>query len=254
MSIQSEIIRINANIANAYTALSSKGAKMPGERNSHNLVEAIGSIPLNAEAMSIETIWAICGYEPNGGLPDGYTPLEYIQSNGTEYIDTGFQPNQDTKVVMDVQSVGVNTADTGQSFFGARNGSAYRFFAFWHRTNAAYYLYYNNTNKSVASDRLTDRMVVTMDKNALYVGASVSVSADYATFECAQNMYLFATNLDGTADYFGVNRVYSCQIYDNGALVRDFVPCTNASGEYGLYDLVNSQFYGNAGSGAFTGG
>ena len=43
------------------------------------------------------------------------------------------------------------------------------------------------------------------------------------------------------------------QIYDNDILVRDFVPCINAEGEYGLYDFVNSQFYGNVGTGSFTG-
>ena len=47
--------------------------------------------------------------------------------------------------------------------------------------------------------------------------------------------------------------LYSCQIYDNGTLVRDFVPCINGSGEVGLYDLVGKQFYGNAGTGVFTG-
>ena len=36
-------------------------------------------------------------------LPDGYTELEYIQSSGTQYIDTGFKHNQNTRVVMKVQ-------------------------------------------------------------------------------------------------------------------------------------------------------
>ena len=190
---------------------------------------------------------------PGSRLPSGYTELAYIESTGTQYIDTGFKPNSNTKVVMDVQSVGINTADTGQSFFGARNGSSYRFFVFWHRTNAAYYLYYNNTSKNVASARLTNRMIVTMDKNNLYVGDSVTVSVTYANVSCAQNMFLVATNLDGTADYFGINRVYSCQIYDNGTLVRDFVPCINPSGSVGLYDLVTKAFFGSKGTGTFIG-
>lgn len=48
--------------------------------------------------------------------------------------------------------------------------------------------------------------------------------------------------------------IYSCQIYDNGTLVRDYVPCINPSGEVGLYDLVGGKFYGNAGSGVFVTG
>ena len=183
-----------------------------------------------------------------------YVEIEYIESTGTQYVDTGFKPNQDTRVVMDVQSVGINTADTGQSFFGARNGSSYRFFAFWHRTNAAYYIYYNNTSKSVASSQITNRMTVTMDGNNLYVGDSVSVSVDYATFSCDKPLYLFATNLDGTADYFGVNRVYSCKIYDNGTLVRDYVPALDLDGVACLYDRLNGEYHRGEGTGSFKAG
>lgn len=48
-------------------------------------------------------------------------------------------------------------------------------------------------------------------------------------------------------------RVYWFKIYDNGTLARDFVPCIKDDGEVGLYDLVRKQFYGNAGTGVFTG-
>ena len=49
-------------------------------------------------------------------------------------------------------------------------------------------------------------------------------------------------------------KLYSCQIYDNGTLVRDFVPCQTTDGTIGLWDDVNSVFYGNAGTGTFTAG
>lgn len=193
---------------------------------------------------------------PRGGalLPDGYTQIEYVEASGTQYIDTEFKPNQDTKVVMDVQSVGVNTNDTGQSFFGARTSNSNMFAAYWHRTNTAYYIFYNAGNATAASDRLTDRMTVSMDKNVLYVGDNVSVSRAYAAFDCEYNLFLFASNVSGTADYFGVNRVYSCKIFDAETPVRDYIPCINPDGECGLFDLVRNQFYGNAGSGVFTAG
>ena len=54
-------------------------------------------------------------------------------------------------------------------------------------------------------------------------------------------------------------RLYSCKIWKTTAfegvpLIRDFIPCKNASGEVGLWDDVNSAFYGNAGTGAFIAG
>ena len=59
MSIQSEIERISANIAGAYSALSAKGAALPSEQNSANLANTVGSIP-TATAMTVEQVRAIC--------------------------------------------------------------------------------------------------------------------------------------------------------------------------------------------------
>ena len=40
---------------------------------------------------------------------------------------------------------------------------------------------------------------------------------------------------------------YGCKIWDNGTLVRDYVPAyNNDAKEYGLYDQQNGQFYGSA--------
>lgn len=44
MSVQSEITRINNNVANAYSAVGSKGGTLPTVRNSANLAAAINTI------------------------------------------------------------------------------------------------------------------------------------------------------------------------------------------------------------------
>lgn len=49
-------------------------------------------------------------------------------------------------------------------------------------------------------------------------------------------------------------QLYRAKVYDNGALVRDFIPAKNASGVIGLWDDVGSAFYENAGTGVFTAG
>ena len=64
-----------------------------------------------------------------GRLPDGYMELEYIESTGTQYIDTGFKPNQDTRVILDVQLS--QTPTDHNWFYGARqavNNSGFGFF------------------------------------------------------------------------------------------------------------------------------
>ena len=41
---------------------------------------------------------AVPHQDAGGRLPSGYTELQYIESTGTQYINTGFQPNQNTRV------------------------------------------------------------------------------------------------------------------------------------------------------------
>lgn len=82
-------------------------------------------------------------------------------------------------------------------------------------------------------------------------------------------MYLLNMNQNNNGDIdtlpSGV-RVYSCEIYDDDTLIRNYIPCyskttvTNADGNscstgtIGLYDKVENKFYTNKGSGTFTKG
>ena len=46
--------------------------------------------------------------------------------------------------------------------------------------------------------------------------------------------------------------LYNFKMYDNDALVRNFIPCYRKSDNAaGLYDTVNNVFYTNAGTGKF---
>lgn len=73
-----------------------------------------------------------------------------------------------------------------------------------------------------------------------------------------RHLYIFAFNESDNNSAPGdhiksVMKLYSFKISENGQLVRDFLPCRNASGVAGLYDPVTERFYANAGTGAFIG-
>lgn len=189
-------------------------------------------------------------------IPSGYTRLKYIQSTGTQYIDTGFKPNQDTRVVCDFDMVkNLNSKDA--YIFGARIASGNTSFGFANLHNQTpWYATYANEAGNYDTGSNTGRHTVDMSKNNLIVDGTSIHTFTYETFQSSFNLHLFAVNTNGTVDtaQIGVVNLYSCQIYDNGTLVRDFIPCTNASGTAGLWDDVNSVFYTNAGSGSFTAG
>lgn len=186
-------------------------------------------------------------------LPAGYTQVEYIQSSGTQYINTGFTPNSNSRVVMDAQ---LYPAPSGSGFlFGARTGSLSNSFTFlWYATPSSFRSDYgtkeHNIGTSVAA---TDRLKIDHNKNVITVnGATHTHTAQ--SFTAPVNLFLFCTNSNGTAATPASMRLYSCQIYDNETLVRDLVPAIDSGGTVGMYDMVYGAFYTNAGTGAFTAG
>lgn len=186
-----------------------------------------------------------------GRLPEGYTELEYIQSSGTQYIDTGFKPNQDTRVVINVTDVSASSGIA--SLFGGRTANGVSSFSMWAFSSVVRTDYGANILKTTQPYAT----VQSIDKNKnITILNGTEYTQTYSTFQAGVSLTLFAVN-DGE---IGVDTrmvsmcLYSCQIYDNGTLIRDYVPVKNSSGVVGLYDVVNNEFYQNAGTGTFTAG
>lgn len=187
--------------------------------------------------------------KPGSRLPKGYTELAYIEATGTQYINTGFNPNQDTRVVCDVLFQ-VPAEYSSNYLFGCRTSSSQNKFAI-NGYNGRYESHYNN-NTLYLQDSLSIRFVLDKNKNVT-VSNGETYTQTYANFTCPGSLYLFAMNNNGSVYSNASARLYACQIYDNGTLVRDFVPCVSDAYGIGLYDMVNGKFYANAGSGTFIG-
>ena len=185
-------------------------------------------------------------------LPSGYTKLAYIQSSGTQWIDTGFKPNQNTRIKMDCNVIGFNAVDA--FLFGARISSGNTAFCLAaDDANTQWFALYGNAVLN-PTGTCTGKHSIDFNQNVLTLDGE-NFTFEKATFQSSYNLLLFATITNGSVDsQRGKMAVYSCQLYDNGNLIRDFIPCINASGAVGLYDLVGKQFYGNAGTGTFTAG
>lgn len=191
-------------------------------------------------------------------LPQGYTEVEYIENKNMAYINTGFKPNQDTRMYMNMQMV---AATSGGRYISA--GGA------WNTTNTIAFDYESNTLhvKYAMVKGWTTYNSVTMDydpheydfnKNEFYVDGTLVGSTSYTAFQCSYNLAIFAFLSNGTQGSSGEQlqgKMYWFKLYDDGTLIRDFVPCKNSSNVYGAYDLVNDVFYPSANASyAFTGG
>ena len=182
-------------------------------------------------------------------LPDGYTELEYIESSGTQYIDTGFKPNNNTRAVADFEFTATNT---WRAVFAARDANSANSFSLEYIGGAFRSDYGSDTSQQFPMEALGRRIYDKNKETTTIDGTSQSYAN--TPFQCGHNLCLWALNDNGEIKWLASGKLYSCQIYDNGTLVRNYIPCRSPDGEVGLYDRIGSQFYGNAGSGTFTAG
>ena len=185
------------------------------------------------------------------GLPEGYTRLGYIESTGNSYIDTGFCPTSDTRVVCEFMHT--STLSTVNSIYGGRRSIEKDNFSF--RVSANRWQPCYNNEYGTFTDVPVDKEWHTADqnKNNFCLDGVLRNTCTYAEF--TSPVPLTIGSIKGNAGmYDGYARFRYFRIYDNGVLVRDFIPCKNADGEIGMYDTLNAVFYGNAGSGEFVAG
>lgn len=185
-------------------------------------------------------------------LPSGYKELEYIEGTGTQYINTGFNPNQNTRVIMDVRPIDVIMSRFWCSF-GCRAGG--RYFGLYKASSGNMNLtwFYGTNYSNYFTIDYTTRHIFEVNKNTAIVDG---ITKSYASqsFQISLPLYLFCDNDSGNPTSISSARIYSCKIYDNDNEIRRFVPCKNDLGDVGFWDEINSKFYSNAGTGVFVAG
>lgn len=198
-------------------------------------------------------------------VPEGYTVLEYIESTRTQYIDTGYIPNPDTTMEAELLMTGTFTATPDGQLFGVGEENAAYVMNFGSGAGHAngVFPWFNTTYDSgatIEAFEITDEIRTNRNVLSVNIGSvewgSVTATVTTKTTTHTQSLLLFGCKWQGVNNPFkSYNmRVFAWKIYDDNNLVRNFIPCTNPSGEVGLYDLVNGVFYGNAGTGTFVAG
>lgn len=185
--------------------------------------------------------------DPNAEV---YTVLEYIQSDGAQCINTGFVPNQDTRIVMDIQAL----AADNRYYFGARTITATIQFAA--QVSSVSTIRFRADRDSVLiSQSPTERITLELNKNIPVINGEQRATMDVASFTPGAPIALLTTAYGSNLASSRMSAMlYSCQIYDNDVMVRDYVPVRSQDNEVGLFDQTNSVFYPNAGTGVFTAG
>lgn len=183
-----------------------------------------------------------------------YTRLEYLESSGTQYIDTGYYPTPNTHVIADVYILSQEITKI-YGTVSAQSGYT-NSFDFALRSDTKWQMIYGNNFDYVAGGGV-GRALIDHDKNVCSItnDATHTMSISGPKFDAVSSysMYLFGRNLANEASLSAI-RVYSFQIFDGEVLVRDLVPVKMGDGTLGMYDKANRVFYPNSGSGTFIAG
>ena len=189
--------------------------------------------------------------QAQSGLPEGYTALEYIQSSGTQYIDTGRKLTQDSDITIDFRIVGEINRDAG--IFGSRESALKNNLTLFQNKNpivfSGDFSEYQKHRFAAASS--LERTKIRMNKAGVWVNDILKKSwSDVADFETPTNGLIFDVGNNNWSGNKAVMRLYS---YTDGDAQR-LVPCLDSAGTPCMYDLVGKTALYNQGAGSFTWG
>lgn len=190
------------------------------------------------------------------GLPAGFQRTEYLQSTGTQYIDTGYKPVPATtkfEFMFQCDDVTDNTF-----MFGARpdTSAASQYTCTTYKATSRIRQDWAGLSDFFTGITTTDKYLYTAYNNTITLNdTTVTGTIARSTTRSDYNFLLFTVNTGGTVDSrMYVGKVYYAKLWDNGVLVRDFIPCIDPLGVACMYDLVGKKPYYNQGTGTFTAG
>lgn len=195
-------------------------------------------------------------------LPSAYSPIEYLQFTGTQYIDTGAIVDSNTGFDITFEVLNGQSGSPYYNLFGVRGndssggtGETQNFFridTIAVDSNSGTEFKYGST---VYNSGIKDTSKINIKlQNKVYTKPDGSTITVAGTITSGLSMYIGCINKAGTA--YGNKasmKLYRFKIYNGSTLAHDFIPVQRISDKVlGLYDLKTSTFKTNLASGVFT--
>lgn len=183
-------------------------------------------------------------------LPSGCTQVEYLESTGTQYIETEISPTVNTEVYIKLT---MDSFDENSIMCGARTGTTNdnRFFPFAHSINGVIRCTYGISQyfKDITYGTVYEVLFNETETHKCYIdGTELGVLSGYTKLN--NNIFLLYGVSGYGVKYNAKGKIYECVIKENGIKVRDFVPVRVGQVGY-MYDRVTKQLFGNSGTGDF---
>lgn len=176
-----------------------------------------------------------------------YTPLQYLESTGTQYIDTGMAPDFAGGDEIECHFYNASPGSGAVVAFGCRQTNVRNGI---YATGGSVVFCDNagleSKNFSVTGDTTIAAEGLTLEINATSYTMTKSVTCSFAAF-------LFALNNGGSAaSLYNGMRLYRWRYWHNGTLAQDLVPALDANAVPCMWDTVSNTAKYNAGTGTFN--
>lgn len=174
--------------------------------------------------------------------------IEYLQSSGTQYIDTGYYPNDAT-----VLSAKYYNQPSNQCPFAARwsGANTYDTFGVFVGIDEQIVYYGRVSDSKVNRISISNSKNIELDIDLTQIKINdITISITRGSFVSTYTMYVFAMNVMGTASFNSQAKLYKMTIKENNTTIFDFIPVRKGQVGY-LYDKVSGQLFGNSGTGSF---
>jgi hypothetical protein len=218
------------------------------------------------------------GRGAGGGLPTGYTEVDYITpASSGAYIDLGWYPTKWTVFDAHMTVAPFRRANFGVSGdASAHKPQGFSFVDVWGtdrwlgfkqngtgewNEDLKSYSQYNDIRNNIHHHRIdlafyTSRNPLpTYNAYEYFVDGNVISTGfwDDETPNTKQtynpiygNVFLFAVNVNGNPSAAGISKMGHLKFSDEDGICADFIPCLDSDNNAGMYDLVARTFHGAA--------
>ena len=188
--------------------------------------------------------------------------VEYIQTDGYCWFDTGLYPSINTKIEVDIKTLDRSSLPSDQKSWGGIFGSQNE-----NDANSTFqirnYLTNNKFSARVGNGNgvnngptyaLNTRYLLTLDMYYFSVDGTQYSTNTSSMETCNYTMFISAINNSETGSNWPNHRAvpntfYGIKVWENNVLVGDFKPAVDNNNNVGFYDKVSQSFKANLGTG-----
>lgn len=186
-----------------------------------------------------------------------FTQLEYIESTGTQYINTGIKLNGTDKIEISFSNLRINDSNVREALFGFREtsvGDISLINGYFNGSILDYY--YSSNNYSMYANNSNSNGKIICDNGKVYFNENNIININNITLSnVTQSCFLLADNYNGNPNLFANIKLYRFTISRNNNTLLDLIPVKRRSDNViCMYDLVSETFFTNAGTGDFVAG